>query len=108
MPTTPRKTLPSVTKRGQSFDVNRCAVYHSHETGGGYEGLVTFCSIMNTPCLSKPAYYKQVNTIMEALEAEAEDDMRAAGQKVHVHILKENAQLTSDAILDAAVSFDGT
>lgn len=60
---TPLKTSSTITKRGQSFDVNRRAVYHSLETGGGYEGLVSFCSIMNMPCLSEPAYYKQVDTI---------------------------------------------
>lgn len=67
---TPLKTSSSVTNKGQSFDVNRRAVYHSLETGGGYEGLVSFCSIMNMPCLSPSAYYKQVGTILEALEGE--------------------------------------
>ena len=105
---TPLKTSSTITKRGQSFDVNRRAVYHSLETGGGYEGLVTFCSIMNMPCLSEPAYYKQVDTIVQALKTEAENEMRAAGQRVRAHILKENAQLGRDDILDAAVSFDGT
>lgn len=61
---TPLKTSARITKRGQSFDVNRRAVYHSLETEGGYEGLVSFCSIMNMPCLSLPAYYKQVDTIL--------------------------------------------
>ena len=37
----PLKTSDTITKKGQSFDVNRRAVYHSLETGGGYEGLVT-------------------------------------------------------------------
>ena len=60
---TPLKTSYTITKRGQSFDVNRCAVYHSLETRGGYEGLVSFCSIMNMPRLYEPAYYKQVDTI---------------------------------------------
>ena len=45
----PLKTSDTITKKGQSFDVNRRAVYHSLETEGGYEGLVTFCSIMNMP-----------------------------------------------------------
>ena len=38
------------------------------ETGGGYEGLASFCSIMNMPCLSKPGYYQHVDTILNALE----------------------------------------
>ena len=105
---TPLKTSSTITKRGQSFDINRCAMYHSLETGGGYEGLAAFCSIMNLPCLSEPAYYKQVDTILEALEAEANNEMRQAGQRVRDHVLKENGQLDSDAIVDAAVSFDGT
>lgn len=78
---------------------------YSLETGGGYEGLVTFCSIMSMPSLSEPAYYKQVDTVLEALEDEAENNIRVAGQRVRAHILKENAQLSSDAILDMAVSF---
>lgn len=104
----PLKTSSTITKRGQSFDVNRRAVYHSLETGGGYKGLVSFCSIMNMPCLSEPAYYKQVDIILEDLEAEADDEMTSAGQRVHAHILKENGELNSDDVLDAVVPFDGT
>ena len=57
--TTAIMTSTSVTERGTSWDVNRRAVYHSVETGGGYEGLASFCSIMNMPCMTKTAYYKQ-------------------------------------------------
>ena len=60
---------------------------------------------MNMPCLSLLAYYKQVDTILEALEAEAKDKMRMAGQIVHSHMLKENGNETSDAVVDAAVLF---
>lgn len=80
---TPLKTLSSVTKRAQSFDVNQHTVFYSLETGGRYEGLVTFCSIMSMPSLSEPAYYKQLDTVQEALEDEVEDNMRATGQRVH-------------------------
>lgn len=66
-------TSYSVTQRGKSYDINRRAVYHAVESGSGYEGLAAFCSIMNMPCLSKPAYYKQVDNILEALEDEARD-----------------------------------
>ena len=51
---TPLQTSTSVTQRGTSYDINRRAVYHAIETGSGYEGLATFCSIMNMPCISKP------------------------------------------------------
>lgn len=105
---TPLKTSDTITKKGQSFDVNRRAVYHSLETGGGYEGLVTVCSIMNMPCLSLPAYYKQVDTILEALEAEAKDEMTQAGIRVREYILKESGDEVNDDVVDAAVSFDGT
>ena len=76
------KTSSSVTNQGQSFDVNRRAVYHSLETGGGYEGLVSFCSIMNMPCISSAAYYKLVDTILVAQEAEAKDEMQQASQRL--------------------------
>ena len=75
----PLETSFVITKRGKSLDVNRRAVYHSLETGGGYEGLASFCSVMNMPCLSKPAYYQHVDTILNALELEAQEDMKAAG-----------------------------
>lgn len=42
------------------------------------------------------------------MEAEANNEMRQAAQRVHDHVLKENGQLHSDTIVDAAVSFDGT
>lgn len=46
---TPWQTSPNLAKKGKSFDVNRRAVYHSIETGSGYEGLSSFCAIMNMP-----------------------------------------------------------
>ena len=55
-------------------------MYHSLETGGGYESLSSFCGIMNMPCISKQAYYNQVNIILEAQEAEAE--LLKAGEKL--------------------------
>ena len=45
------------------------------ETGRGYKGLASFCSIMNMPCLSKPAYQKQLESILDALEKEAKEEM---------------------------------
>jgi len=33
---------------------------------------------MNMPCLSKPAYYKQVDNILEALKDEAKEDTKRA------------------------------
>jgi len=79
-------------------DVNRHIVYHSIETSGGYEGLASFCSIMNMPCLSKPAYYQHVETILDALEFEALGDMRAAGQRLREHILKESREENTDTV----------
>ena len=38
----PLDTSVHVTKRGKSVDVNRRIVYHSMETGGGYESLASF------------------------------------------------------------------
>ena len=61
------KSSSKITKRGRLFDVNRHAVYHSLETGGGYAGLRTFCAIMNIPCIAKPAYCKQLDAILAAL-----------------------------------------
>lgn len=53
--------------QGRSQDINRRAVYHSVESGSGYEGLASFCSIFNMPCISKPAYYKQVERTLFVL-----------------------------------------
>ena len=78
------------------------------ETGSGYEGLATFCSIMNMPCLTKTAYYKQVGNALEALEDEAKEEMRKSAERLRQHILDENPQKDKNDILDAAVSFDGT
>ena len=97
-----------MTQRGKSFDINHGAVYHAIETGSGYEGLAAFCSIMNMPCISKTAYYKQVENILEALEVEAKEEMRKAGERLRQHILDENPDKDENDILDAAVSFDGT
>jgi len=104
----PLETSFLITKRGKSVDLNGRTVYHSIETGGGYEGLASFRSIMNMPCLSKPAYYQHVETILDALELEAQEEMKAAGQRLREHILKENGEQNSDSVVDTAVSFDGT
>lgn len=105
---TPLKTSSFISKRGKSVDVNRRIVYHSIETGSGYEGLASFCSIMNMPCITKTAYYQRVETILDALEVEAKIDMKQAGQRLRQHILAENGGGDSDGVVDAAVSFDGT
>ena len=84
-------------------------MYHSLETGGGYEGLSAFCSIMNMPCISKTAYYKQLEIILEAQEYEAQAEMIEAGQKLHQIRQGEHEESEDiDAVLDTAVSFDGT
>ena len=97
-----------MTQRGKSYDINRRVVYHAIESGSGYKGLATFCGIMNMPCLSKPAYYKQVDNILEALEDEAKEDMRKAGERLRQQILEENPEKDLDDTLNAVVSFDGT
>ena len=101
-------TSSGVTQRGKSYDINRRVVYRAIESGSGYEGLATFFGIMNMPCLSKPAYYKQLDKILEALEDEAKEDMRKAGERLRQQILEENPEKDLDDTLDAVVSFDGT
>ena len=87
-----------------SYDVNRRAVYHSLETGGGYESLASFCSIMNMPCISKPAYQKQLETILDVLEQEAKEEMANAAKEIHESTTSE--ELSDDGVVDTAVSFD--
>ena len=101
-------TSGNIAKRGKSYDVNRRAVYHSLESGTGYEGLASFCGVMNMPCISTRAYYKQVDNILEVLEDEAREELKSAGQRLRQLILQEDDQLENTATMDAAVSFDGT
>lgn len=105
---TPWQTSHNLTKKGKSFDVNWRADYHLLESESGYEGLSSFCAIMNMPCLSRAAYYKQVDTILEALECEATEELKSAGQRLQELIMEENDISDCTAIIDAAVSFDGT
>lgn len=101
-------TSPSVTSRGTSCGVNRRIVYQAIETGTGYEGMATFCSMMNMPCLSKAAYHKQVENIQVALEEEAKEEMKQAGEELHEYMSHENGKTNDGDVLDVAVSFDGT
>ena len=80
---TPMATSATISNRGRSFDVNRRAVYHSLETGGGYELLSTFCGIMNMPCISKKAYQEQVDVILGAQQSEAQAELTKAGKKLN-------------------------
>ena len=109
----------TTTDKGRSFDVNIRAVYHALETGGGYESLFSFCSIMNMPCMSKQAYYNQVDIILEAQEAEAEAELLKAGEKLKKLHKQDDTDLDTDldanessqhgdGITDVTVSFDGT
>ena len=102
------KSSSTITKRGQLFDVNRRAVYHSLETGGGYEGLRTFCALMNIPFIAEPAYYKQIDAILAALEAKADEETKKAENRIGEHVFKETNQVGSDEIVDAAIAFDST
>lgn len=105
----PLLTSGNISKRGKSYDVNRRAVYHSIESAGtGYEGLASFCGVMNMPCLSTRAYYKQVDSILDVLEKESKIELLSAGQRLRQAILQENDELDCTMTLDAAVSFDGT
>ena len=44
------------------------------------------------PCLSKPAYKKQVDNILEALEDETKEEMRKAGARFRRQILEGNPE----------------
>ena len=94
--------------RGKCADINRRAVYRSIETGGGYESLESFCSIMDMPCMSKRTYYQHLETILDALEAEAKDEMKQAGERLRERLIEENGGGDESSVTDAAVSFDGT
>lgn len=111
------KMETSTVDKGRSFDVNRRVVYHSLENGGGYESLSSFCGIMNMPCMSKQAYYKQVDIILEAQESGDQAELLKAGQKLRNLLNAENdSDSDSDEetnqddnnIVDVTVSFDGT
>lgn len=102
------ETSQNIAARGKSYEVNRRAVYHSIESGGGYEGLASFCAVMNMPCISTNTYYKQVEVILEVLEDEAGVEVKQAGQRLREVILKENDEVSSTDVLDIAVTFDGT
>ena len=102
------QTSSNITSRGKSFDVNKRAVYHSLESGTGYEGLSSFCAIMNMPCLSTNAYYKQVDSILCIVENHAKEELLSAGLRLRKIILDENQEVDNDKTMDATVSFDGT
>ena len=87
------------------MDINRRVVYHSIiETGGGYEDLTFFSSIMNVPCISKPVYYQHVETILDAFELDAQENMKTAGQKSDLQARrkenKQNKQNSGDKRID--------
>ena len=90
------QTSTNVTKRGKSFDVNKRAVYHSLESGTGYEGLASFCGIMNMPCMSTSAYQKQVDSILEVVEDYTKEKLTQAGQRLRNIVLDENPDLDKD------------
>ena len=43
---------------------------------------------MNIPCIAKPAYCKQLDAILAALD-EADEEMKKAGSRIGEHVFKE-------------------
>ncbi len=68
-------TSGNASTKGVSYDVNRRLAYTTIEFECGYERLATLLSIMNMPCLTKGAYYKQLESIMAVLESECSEEM---------------------------------
>ena len=60
--------------------------------------------------MTKTAYYnyKQLDNVFDAVEAEAEEEMKRAGQRLRETNLQETEGFDENDILDVAVSFDGT
>lgn len=102
------QTSAYIKSTGKSFDVNKRAVYHSLKSGTGYEGLASFCAIMDTSFLSTRTYYKQVDSILGIVENYTKEELLSAVQRLWIVILDENQEVDGDETVDAAVSFDGT
>lgn len=79
-------------------------MYHSIETGSGYDGLAAFCTIINMPPHSKPAYYKQVDNILARLEDEAAEEMSKPGERFQQYILDESPDRDKDGTHDALMA----
>ena len=60
------------------------------------------------PCITKTAYYKQEDNILDALQRQAKEETRKAGEQLQQHILDENLGKGENDIFDAAASFDST
>ena len=63
---------------------------------------------MNIPFIAEPAYYKQIDAILAALEAKADEETKKAENRIGEHVFKETNQVGSDEIVDAAIAFDST
>ncbi|EDO36644.1 predicted protein [Nematostella vectensis] len=85
-------TSSQIHRRGKSFDVNRRVVYHSLESGNGYEGLASFCRVMNMPCISKAAYYKQLDIIVNAQEEEGRREMCSAAKRLRQKLIGDDGK----------------
>ena len=56
------------------------------------------------PCLTKVAYYKQLESIMAVLESECSDEMRQVGENVRRKVLDENQENDEGRPADIPVS----
>ena len=101
-------TSGNSSTKGVSYDVNRRLVYNTIELGFGYEGLATLSSIMKMPCLTKGAYYKQLESIVAVLEVECSEEMKRVSANIHKMVLEENQEIDEGQPVDILVSFDGT
>jgi hypothetical protein len=63
---------------------------------------------MNMPCISKPAYQQQMESILVCLEDEANEEMKDAAKELEEIMTSNATGDAEDGVLDVAVSFDGT
>ena len=60
------------------------------------------------PCLTKSAYYKQLESILAALEVECKEEIKRVGQKIREKVLEDNQEIDEGQPVDITVSLDGT
>lgn len=91
-----------------AFDVNARVTKAFLTFSKGYSALESFCMVMNMQAPTKQTFHDHSQKVFKASKALGIQTMAEARKKVRQYYKNIDPSITDDAVLDIAVSYDGT
>ena len=91
-----------------AYEVHKRCVTAFSTTGTGYGRYRMFTMMMNTPTMSEHSYVMESNKVSAATKEAGELSLQEVVCLAREKYMTMDPTLTTDSIIDVAVSFDGT